>query len=188
MANNRISGGGNRLTLYKININSSSTVTFASTSTVFDQTVSTTIGRSETGYTISLDQIKCDSTVLTTFLEEALVLGQTAGEAITFEDATEVSASANSTQYLAVVSGGVDGANRLCFTAIVTLDPSSGGLGMSANTYNRPSLSFTSVAAATDVTIGTSNFPTSHFTAAAAVTLSYSTQRYGAYKFIPKNS
>ena len=185
----RITGGGNRLQLHKILINSSTTVTFAATSTVFDEIISTTIGRTETGsYTISLDQVKADSGVLTTFLEEAITIGATGGETIIFEDGTEISGSSSTVQYLAIVSGGIEGTNRLTWVGVVTVDPTSGGLTQTANTFVRPSISLTSVAVGVDATVGTANFPTTLYTPAAAVTVDYDTQRYGAYKFIPKQT
>jgi len=186
MAN--ITGGSNSLTLYKVTQNSSTGVVFNTTGAhTFDQTVSTTITKTESGFTIALDQIKSDSAVLSTFLEEAISTTAAVGEEITYEDGVLLSASSNNQTYLAVCVGGKvsGGTDKLVFCGLVTADAAAtGSVTFSANTYIRPSIQFTTIAAACAVTLTTGVFPSTVLNVTSATTIPY-TRKTGKYFYLP---
>ena len=187
MAN--ISGGGNSLKLYKVTTNTSASgVLFTTTGAhTFDNTVSTTITKTETGFTLALDQIKADSTILTTFLEEAISTTAAVGESVIYEDGVELSASSNNQTYLAIAVGGQisGGADRLVWAGLVTADAAAtGSTTWSANTYVRPSIQFTTIAAASAVTLSTAVFDSALLTVVAATVIPY-TRKTGKYLYMP---
>ena len=187
----QITGGGNNLRLYKVTKNdAASGVVFATTYHEFNQTISTTLTKTESGFTLALDQIKSDSTVLTTFLEEAISVAGSVGESVIYEDGVELTASAANQTYLAIVIGGKvsDGTDRLVWAGLVTTDAAAtGSTTFTANTYVRPSVSFNTIAAACAITIASTIFNTALLNPGAPTTIPY-TRRTGKYLYIPSAS
>lgn len=186
MAN--ITGGGNSLRLHLVSKNdAASGVVFASTYHEFNQTISTTLTKTESGFTLALDQIKADSAVLSTFLEEAIAAAGAVGESVIYEDGIELTASSANQTYLALVIGGKvsGGSDRLVWAGLVTADAAAtGSTTFTANTYVRPSVSFNTIAAACAITIATTVWNSALVTAAAATTIPY-TRRTGKYLYLP---
>lgn len=184
----QISGGGNNLRLFKVTQNSSTGIVFnAATYHEFNQTVSTTITKTETGFTLSLDQIKSDSTILSTFLEEAISATGAVGESVIYEDGVELTASSANQTYLAVVIGGKvsDSTDRLVWAGLVTTDATAtGSTTFTANTYVRPSVSFNTLAAASAVTLTTTVFNSTLLNVSASTTIPYA-RRTGKYFYLP---
>lgn len=184
----QITGGGNNLRLHLVTKNdAASGVVFASTFHEFNQTISTTVGKTESGFTIGLDQIKADSAILSTFLEEAVAATGAVGESVIYEDGVELTASSANQTYLAIVTGGkVSGASdRLVFAGLVTLDAAtSGGVTFTANTYVRPTINFNTIAAASAITIASTIFNSALLNVTAATTIPYA-RRTGKYIFLP---
>lgn len=188
----QITGGGNSLKLYKVTTNNTASgVLFTTTGAhTFNQTVSTTITKTETGFTLALDQIKSDAAVLATFLEEAISTTAAVGESVIYEDGVELSASSNNQTYLAIATGGKvsDGTDRLVWAGLVTADAAAtGSTTWTANTYVRPSIQFTTIAAASAVTLSTAVFDTSLLTVVAATVIPY-TRKTGKYFYLPSAS
>jgi len=184
----QITGGGNNLRLFKVTKNdAASGVVFGATYHEFNQTISTTLTKTESGFTLALDQIKADSAVLTTFLEEAIAAAGAVGESVIYEDGVELTASSANQTYLAVVIGGKvsDGSDRLVWAGLVTTDAAAtGSTTFTANTYVRPSISFNTIAAACAITLATTVFNSTLITAASATTIPY-TRRTGKYLYMP---
>lgn len=184
----QITGGGNNLRLFKVTKNdAASGVVFLATYHEFNQTISTTLTKTESGFTLALDQIKADSAILTTFLEEAIAAAGAVGESVIYEDGVELTASSANQTYLAVVIGGKvsDGSDRLVWAGLVTTDAAAtGSTTFTANTYVRPSISFNTIAAACAITMATTVFNSALITAAAATTIPY-TRRTGKYLYMP---
>lgn len=184
----QITGGGNNLRLFKVTKNdAASGVVFLATYHEFNQTISTTLTKTESGFTLALDQIKADSSILTTFLEEAIAAAGAVGESVIYEDGVELTASSANQTYLAVVIGGKvsDGSDRLVWAGLVTTDAAAtGSTTFTANTYVRPSISFNTIAAACAITMATTVFNSALITAAAATTIPY-TRRTGKYLYMP---
>lgn len=182
----QITGGGNNLRLYKVTQNTVTGVIFAATFHEFNQTVSTTITKSETGFTISLDQIKSDSSVLSTFLEEAISASGAVGESVIYEDGVELTASAANQTYLAVVIGGKvsDSTDRLVWAGLVTTDATAtGSTTFTANTYVRPSVQFNTLAAACAVTLPTTVFNNTLLNVSTTTVIPYA-RRTGKYIYL----
>lgn len=184
----QITGGGNNLRLFKVTKNdAASGVVFLATYHEFNQTISTTLTKTESGFTLALDQIKADSAILTTFLEEAIAAAGAVGESVIYEDGIELTASSANQTYLAVVIGGKvsDASDRLVWAGLVTADAAaSGSTTFTANTYVRPSISFNTIAAACAITMATTVFNSSLLNVASATTIPY-TRRTGKYLFLP---
>lgn len=187
----QITGGGNNLRLHLVTKNdAASGVIFASTYHEFNQTISTTVGKTEAGFTIGLDQIKADSAVLATFLEEAIATTGAVGESVIYEDGIELTASSANQTYLAIVTGGKvsGGSDRLVWAGLVTLDATnSGSVTFTANTYVRPTMNFNTIAAACAITIASTIFNSTLLTPGAPTTIPY-TRRTGKYLYIPSAS
>lgn len=185
----QISGGGNLLKLHRVTTNTAASgVIYAATYHEFNQTISTTVGKTESGFNITLDQIKSDSTVLSTFLEEAIAAAGAVGESVVYEDGIELTASSINTTYLAIIVGGAvsEGSDRLVWAGLVTTDgATTGSTTFTANTYVRPSIAFNTIAAACAITLTTSVFPTSLLNVSSATTIPY-TRRTGKYLYLPK--
>lgn len=184
----QITGGGNNLRLFRVTKNdAASGVVFGATYHEFNQTISTTLTKTESGFTLALDQIKADSAILTTFLEEAIAAAGAVGESVVYEDGVELTASSANQTYLAVVIGGKvsDGSDRLVWAGLVTTDAAAtGSTTFTANTYVRPSISFNTIAAACAITLATTVFNSALITAASATTIPY-TRRTGKYLYMP---
>lgn len=184
----QITGGGNNLRLYKVTKNdAASGVIFLATYHEFNQTISTTLTKTESGFTLALDQIKADSTILTTFLEEAIAAAGSVGESVIYEDGVELTASSANQTYLAVVIGGKisDGTDRLVWSGLVTTDAAAtGSTTFTANTYVRPSISFNTIAAACAITIATTVWNSALLNVTTATTIPY-TRRTGKYLYLP---
>lgn len=187
----QITGGGNNLRLHKVTKNdAASGVVYATTFHEFNQTISTTVGKTEAGFTIGLDQIKADSTILTTFLEEAIASTGAVGESVIYEDGIELTASSANQTYLAIVTGGKvsDGSDRLVWAGLVTLDAAnSGSVQFTANTYVRPTMNFNTIAAACAITIASTIFNSALLNVAAATTIPYA-RRTGKYLYLASAS
>lgn len=185
----QISGGGNNLRLFRVTKNdAASGVVFGATYHEFNQTISTTLTKTESGFTLALDQIKSDATVLTTFLEEAISVAGAVGESVIYEDGIELTASAANQTYLAVVIGGQvsDGTDRLVWAGLVTTDAAAtGSTTFTANTYVRPSIQFNTIAAACSITLTTGVFNSALISVTASTTVPYS-RRTGKYLYLPK--
>ena len=186
----QITGGGNSLRLFKITKNDAASGVVINTATYheFNQTISTTLTKTESGFTLSLDQIKADSAVLASFLEEAIAAAGAVGESVIYEDGVELTASSANQTYLAVVIGGQisDGSDRLTWAGLVTTDAAAtGSTTFTANTYVRPTVTFNTIAAASAITLATTVFNTALLNVAAATVIPY-TRRTGKYLFLPK--
>ena len=184
----QITGGGNNLRLFKVTTNNAASgVIFASTYHEFNQTISTTVGKTESGFNITLDQIKSDSTILSTFLEEAVAAAGAVGESVVYEDGIELTASSVNQTYLAVVIGGKvsDGTDRLVWAGLVTTDAATtGSTTFTANTYVRPTIAFNTIAAACAITLTTTVFNNALITVTASTTVPYA-RRTGKYLYLP---
>lgn len=185
----QITGGANNTRLFRVNTNTAASgVIYLATYHEFDQTISTTLSKTETGFTLSLDQIKSDSTILTTFLEEAISSSAAVGESVVYEDGIELSASSNNQTYLAVVIGGkVSGTtDRLVWAGLVTADAATtGSVSFTANTYVRPTIAFTTISAACAITVSIAAFNSTLISVLASEVIPY-TRKTG--KFLYKTS
>jgi hypothetical protein len=183
----QITGGGNSLRLHKVTTNTAASgVIYLATYHEFDQTISTTLSKTETGFTLSLDQIKSDATVLTTFLEEAISSSAAVGESVVYEDGIELSASSNNQTYLAIVIGGAvsDSTDRLVWAGLMTADAAAtGSVSFTANTYVRPSVSFATIAAASAITLSTTIFNSVLVSQIALTVIPY-TRKTGRYMYV----
>ena len=184
----QITGGGNSLRLFKVTKNdAASGVVYGTTYHEFNQTISTTLTKTESGFTLSLDQIKADTAVLTAFLEEAIAAAGAVGESVIYEDGVELTASSANQTYLAVVIGGQisDGTDRLVWSGLVTTDAAAtGSTTFTANTYVRPTITFNTIAAASAITLATTVFNTALLNVSSATTVPYA-RRTGKYFYLP---
>ena len=183
----QITGGGNSLRLYRVNTNTAASgVIYLATYHEFDQTISTTLSKTETGFTLSLDQIKSDASILTTFLEEAISATAAVGESVVYEDGISLSASSNNQTYLAVVIGGTvsDSTDRLCWAGLMNADAAAtGSVQFTASTYVRPSISFNTIAAASAITLSTTIFNSTLVSQIALTVIPYS-RKTGKYLYM----
>lgn len=176
----RIIHGGRRVAFYTF---TNGTTPSVGTTAVFEGTeqLSTDVSKDETGLaTITIEQVQDDSTFYS-FIRTYAPQNEGGGiEDLLFEDGTELRGAASGTKLLCIVKGGTqqDGDINKVFACAGALSKGSGSWSQSGNTYNRPTLVFTSVAIEGDVTLANTYF-TNYMTTATTQTLDADLDKYG---------
>lgn len=176
----RIIHGGRSVAFYTF---TNGTTPSIGTTAVFEGTeqISTDVAKDDTGLaTITIEQIQDDDT-FNTFIRTYAPQNEGGGiEDILFEDGAQLLGAASGTKLFCVVKGGVavDGTARKVFMAAGSLSKASGSWSQSGNTYNRPSLVFTSVAIEGDTTVS-DTLLTDYMTTASTQTMDADLDKYG---------
>ena len=152
------------------------------------QQVQTDINRNDDNtYTITIDHAQDESAVYN-FIEGAIDNTSTADtEELVYEAGTKVTSTSTATAYTLVVKGGVvtggtDAGKRKCWAGAVTVGKTSGSYSQAANTYTRPTMECTSIAASGTVTIACTLL-TGYATTPATLTIP-ATLKYGKVFFM----
>jgi len=127
---------------------------------------------------IDIEQIRDDSG-LQSFIETYVDTTQSSDtETITFEDGTKSTGTPSGNALLLIIKGGLSGAARKIYTAMVKIDPSSSSWTQEGNKYSRPKLVFNSVDPGGTVTV-----PTTYYTGIATtpgqITFGLGSVKYG---------
>lgn len=180
----RIIHGGRSIAFYTFTNGTTPTIGTTPVFTGTDQ-ISTDVSKDDTGLaTITIEQIQDDET-FQTFIRTYAPQNEGGGiEDITFEDGEQLLGSASGTQLFAIVKGGtqVNGTAVKVFAVAGSLSKASGSWSQSGNTYNRPSLVFTSVAIGGDTTLSSTLF-SGMMTTPTGKTMDADLDKYGAVYF-----
>lgn len=168
-------------------VTNGTTPTIGAAAFTLTQQVTTSITKDDSGIpTVSIEHTHDDSAYYT-FLESAQNLSASANtEELVYEAGTKVTASSAGQAYLLIVkggtvSGGSDAGKRKVWAGLVGVSNASGSYEQSADTYTRPSLECTGIAASGTVTIA-STLLTDYMTTPATITIP-STLKYGKVFF-----
>jgi hypothetical protein len=170
--------GGRYLVVYTATLGSSPSIGATPVFTC-DAQIKTQVDYNATeSHKIDVEQIKDDS-ALQSFIDTYVDITQSSDvETITFEDGSKSSGTPTGNALLLIVKGGLSGAARKIYTAVVKIDPTSASWTQEGNKYSRPKLAFNSVEPGGVVTV-----PTTYYTGIATtpgqITFGLGSVKYG---------
>jgi hypothetical protein len=170
--------GGRYLVVYTATLGSSPSIGATPVFTC-DAQIKTQVDYNATeSHKIDVEHIEDDS-ALQTFIDTYVdVTATSETETITFEDGSKSTGTPTGNALLLIVKGGLSGAARKIYTAVVKIDPTSGSWTQEGNKFSRPKLAFNSVEPGGTVTV-----PTTYYTGIATtpgqITFGLGSVKYG---------